>query len=770
MLHKIVRFKALLLRNVFLILLVILSSPLLLLGWYGLTISHDVNDQYKALRLQSTVILLAAEIENLLKSEVGHEATFNLQQSQVKRVLSKIPAGATLHLLNREGALLISSDELSSRTVTRILNIRERLSFSQAKKVLSGTSGVLVNSEGSFASYHPVMINKEKKEYWIVFFRHNQDSYLSERLIAFKSIFISMVILGGFLSGLTWLYYLMRIYRPIRLIVAKNSEKDVKSALIESSLIRDDELGQIMTSRNKMLKNLAKSNNRIENVLNSLYDALFVFSADKQIEIANPAALRLLGLKEEDVLGQSFDFLFNREQEQWISEWKNEEKIPQSMESFETTLMTQDGKSVPVLCSLDILHDETDQFDGIVFVAQDISQLKKDEEQISMLSTVVEQSPISILITDSECKIEYVNPWFLQKTGYTAEEVSGKNPRFLQDDREDSRLNNEIWETVSSGGTWKGELRNKKRSGNFFWGSASVCSIKNKYGKITHYLEVIEDITDRKRMEAALIATNEELETRVLERVAELRAANQHLEEAYEKLKSLDKLKDEFLATVSHELRTPLASILGYADTLAECELPEKERQRFYQILIEESERLSQLIENILDMSTLAAGHVEFLLEDVYLNDQVKRAIESVEGLLFEKNNIKIKHQPTDIQFLGDGDRIIQVLINLLGNAIKFSPENGTISVGVEKRESYFIVSITDEGPGIPQESLQQIFGKFQKVKRDGVEVKGTGLGLTISQRIIDAHSGRIWAENSKEGAIFRFSLPYTLDEIKNYA
>jgi len=236
--------------------------------------------------------------------------------------------------------------------------------------------------------------------------------------------------------------------------------------------------------------------------------------------------------------------------------------------------------------------------------------------------------------------------------------------------------------------------------------------------------------------------------------------AKVHLEKLNKELKKIDLIKDQFLAMISHELRTPLVSIIGYAEMILDCEVKEKDKDRFVNIIVDEASRLSELIDQILDFSAISDGKLNLNLSTVLLKSTITKSVEAVQGLTMDRG-IKIETSLPDLEFVGDADRIIQVLINLLGNAIKFSPDGGIIQVSAKGVTDSFTLQIADEGPGIEEKDKERIFKRFQQAKNNKAAIKGTGLGLTITKGIIEAHHGKIWVENSKEGAVFSFTLPY---------
>jgi len=258
-----------------------------------------------------------------------------------------------------------------------------------------------------------------------------------------------------------------------------------------------------------------------------------------------------------------------------------------------------------------------------------------------------------------------------------------------------------------------------------------------------------------------VIAYSHQLEQKSTELVAataELRAAN-------ERLKELDRLKDDFVSTVTHELRTPLTSIRAFSEILHENpDLDAAERQKFLTIIIQESERLTRLINQVLDLAKLESGRAEWQVGQVDLRAVVENSIDAT-GQLFRAKNVGLDVRlPGDIPAVhADSDRLVQVLINLLSNAVKFvKPGAGRVVVELVSRADALEVRVTDNGPGIAADDQQVIFEKFRQAGDTMTEKpQGTGLGLPISRQIIEHFGGRLWVESAPgRGATFAFSLP----------
>jgi signal transduction histidine kinase len=224
-------------------------------------------------------------------------------------------------------------------------------------------------------------------------------------------------------------------------------------------------------------------------------------------------------------------------------------------------------------------------------------------------------------------------------------------------------------------------------------------------------------------------------------------------------------MKDDFLATVSHELRTPLTSIRSFSEILFDHpDVDEVERARFLGIIVKESERLTRLINQILDLARLESGRMDWRITAVQPREAIEEAIAATSSL-FRDNGITLELDlPADLPRIhADRDRLIQVLLNLLSNAVKFCDKpDARVEVSARATEEGLQVSIADNGPGIAPAALERIFEKFQQGEQArGAKVPGTGLGLPICRQIVEYFGGRIWAESDgRHGASFRFVVP----------
>ena len=252
------------------------------------------------------------------------------------------------------------------------------------------------------------------------------------------------------------------------------------------------------------------------------------------------------------------------------------------------------------------------------------------------------------------------------------------------------------------------------------------------------------------------------MEEKVARRTAELEQANTRLLE-------LDRLRSDFLSTVSHELRTPLTSIRSFSEILLRYEVDDPEKRRkFVAIIASEAERLTRMINDLLDLSRIEAGRLELHPEPLELDAVFARAVGTAQPLMAEKGlQSRVEIEAGLPQVLADADRMHQVLTNLLSNSVKFSPEGGTIRLDGRSQGEFALISVTDQGPGIPADRLEQVFERFHQVRTPQKSHSlGTGLGLTISREIVEKMGGRIWVESELgAGAVFSFTVPLFREE-----
>jgi PAS domain S-box-containing protein len=348
----------------------------------------------------------------------------------------------------------------------------------------------------------------------------------------------------------------------------------------------------------------------------------------------------------------------------------------------------------------------------------------------------------AVIVEDLEGKIRVVNRTAQEMLGYGKEELLGRDLATVLPSSADLRSRIRAGERAASQEmAWNG------KNGQQYEVNLSASSLVDERDQASvGIVYVAHDITKSKQAEERL------------------RNYSHELREANKKLEALDRLKSEFVSTVSHELRTPLTSIKANAELiLIKPALHEEKKHKLLVTINEESDRLSRLINDLLDLSRIEAGTVQWRREEVSLNTVLQLSINAILPLIQNKR-LELKTSIAgSLPFIyGDRDRLVQVMNNLLSNAIKFTAPGGVISITARREEAELVVSVQDTGAGIPAEDIDVIFDKFHR-SRDQVlkQTEGTGLGLTIARQIVEHHGGSIRVLSTYgEGTTMTFTLP----------
>ena len=374
---------------------------------------------------------------------------------------------------------------------------------------------------------------------------------------------------------------------------------------------------------------------------------------------------------------------------------------------------------------------------------REISEHRQTNEKLRKLSRAVEQSASSIVITDTEGIIEHVNPAFCESTGYRFDEAVGQNPRVLKSGEHPPEFYREMWQTISSGRTWKGELVNKHKDGTRYWEYATISPVKDHAQNITHYIAIKDNITERKRIEA------------------ELRQARETAEAA-------NRTKSEFLANMSHEIRTPMNAIIG----LTHLALRTKPAPRLHDYLsktLSSANALLRIINDILDFSKIEAGKLDMENTRFLLNDVINN-LSALIGHAAEDKDIEILFAlDSDVPsvLVGDPVRLGQVLINLTNNAIKFTDTGEIIIavklIGMDVNRVKLSFAVRDTGIGLTRKQVAGLFQPF--VQADATTTRkygGTGLGLTICKYLVEMMNGDISVTSQPgNGSVFTFTAEF---------
>ncbi len=482
---------------------------------------------------------------------------------------------------------------------------------------------------------------------------------------------------------------------------------------------------------------------RYQAIIENTSDAIFL-ATDGRFEFVNPRFKELFGytLDELRAPGVTMLDLVSPESHEWVI--KRLEMVRQGCEPdrfCEFVGLTKDGSKIYCEASTSVVELKGKR--SVLGIIRDKTVERKVQDQLRKLSKVVTQNPLSIVITDDKGRIEYVNPAFSKITGYSQEEVIGKNPRILQSGLTPRETFEDLWTTILSKRVWKGEFINKKKDGSIFYEEAIISPILDESGEITNFVAVKEDITRRKELE---------------ERVRQA-----------QKMEAIGTLA----GGIAHDFNNILMPIMGYAE-LAQNMLPEGSKIKGYiQEIHKATKRAKDLVQQILKVSR----QTPVSQKDVDIVPVVKETLKLLRAALPSTITLEQEISLDRAVIEGDPVDIHQVLMNLCINAQHAMPEGGTLRVelGRESAETpivdthpqlppgeYIKLVVADTGTGIEKSILPKIFDPYFTTKE---REKGTGLGLAVVQGVVNrSHGGiRVKSELGK-GTTFTIFIPVSRD------
>ncbi len=360
----------------------------------------------------------------------------------------------------------------------------------------------------------------------------------------------------------------------------------------------------------------------------------------------------------------------------------------------------------------------------------EIERRRIAEASLQRLSTAVVQAPLTVMIVGTNGLIEYVNPTFTRSTGYLPAEVIGQNPRFLKSGYTSQGEYEKLWKAITSGETWRGEFLTVRKNGTQFWESVTMAPVKDACGKIMSFVCIKEDITGKKQRDNELLA-------------------------AKVKAESGSKAKSDFLTMVSHELRTPLNAVIGFSEFLTmelHGPLGDAHYKEYANRIVEAGRHLLHIVTQIIDLTQVEAGRLD-IRNEIF---EIKQIVDDACSLAKSSKDIQcmnvVTHVEGDMLMEGDQQLIRQVLINIVQNAMIFTPKEGEIEVRVQKGYKNFLEFIvSDNGVGICAEQLQKVLEPFEQAENVMTRTHdGLGLGLPLAKLMTEAHGGALKLESTK--------------------
>ena len=528
---------------------------------------------------------------------------------------------------------------------------------------------------------------------------------------------------------------------------------------------RITELNDLADSMRRMATSVLERESRLlqreeeyREVVEGTDDLIIRAAPDGRLLFVNHTAKRVFGLGPPDCLGQSiFTFIHSDDRKKTRKGVARACKELKSMLTWENRLINSRGNVFLLQWNISIVRDSTNKVQGFTGIARDITEQKVIENQLRKLSLTVEQSPESIVITNLDAEIEYVNQTFVENTGYSWEETIGRNPRILHSGKTPPGTFKSLWDALTCGQTWKGEFFNRRKDGSEYVEFAVITPIRQLNGDITHFVAIKEDITEKKHLARELELHRNHLEELIAIRTLEL-------EQAQKAASSANSAKSAFLANMSHEIRTPMNGILGMANILRSEGVTSKQAKRL-DTIDTSAQHLLSIINDILDLSKIEAG--KFMLEEAPV--AIGSLLTNINSILAERARDKglrllIEAESLPHNLVGDPTRLQQALLNYTTNAIKFTMQGVVTLRALKKMETANEVEVRfeveDTGIGIAPETMSRLFTAFEQADSSMTrKYGGTGLGLAITRRLAELMGGKFGAESTLDvGSTFWFT------------
>jgi PAS domain S-box-containing protein len=536
----------------------------------------------------------------------------------------------------------------------------------------------------------------------------------------------------------------------------------------------------------------------LSEIIEFLPDPTFAVDRDGRVTFWNKALERLTGIPAGDMLGKgdfAYGAAFYGEPTPLLVDYARgalAQPAPRYQVAdlgpgeiiAEVTLTRMPGGVRHVWAKAVALYDEAGQISGAIEAIRDVTDRELRETALrrseAMFRGIVETAHEGVWVFDADYATSFVNRRMADMLGYTPQEMLGRNLSEFLPPESRERANRQQ-DRRRQGQSDVFEQTITRRDGTLLWVLISASPLLDEQGHFSGSLGMFSDLSAVKAVEAELRGHRQRLETEVEERTRELREQALELAEANIRLSELDRLKSAFLSTVSHELRTPLTSILGFAKLigrefsehfkpLAGCDTALTARAKRIAhnlgVVYGEAERLTRLINDVLDLNRIESGNMQWRDQCIDPALVLRQAVHSIEGLLTQRPEISFHFTADDHlpPLFMDPDQLVQVAANLLQNAVKFT-ERGEVALEIRHDDNAVLLTVRDQGVGIPADQLESIFDRFHQVGRGDTivspAIKGTGLGLAICRQIVRHYGGCIWAESTPgHGSAFHVRLP----------
>ena len=481
-------------------------------------------------------------------------------------------------------------------------------------------------------------------------------------------------------------------------------------------------------------------------VVESSDDAIVSKNLDSVIQSWNKAAERLFGFTSEEAVGKSIRMIIPADRQSEEDLVLNEIRAGRPVTHFETIRQRKNGTLVPISLTVSPIYDDNGKVIGASKIARDITERVEAAVMLRRFGAAIESSDDAIVTKNLQSVITSWNPAAERMFGYSEHEAIGRSIRMLIPDDLQGEEDVVLQKIQAGEKVDHYETVRRRKDGSTVNVSLTVSPIRDASGTIVGASKIARDVTERVRMQTvaeSISADNARL-------AAEAQNAN--------------RVKDEFLAVLSHELRTPLNAILGYSRMLRGKMLPEDQIDRGLETIERNSRWLTQIVDDVLDVSRIVSGKIRLDVQPVELPAIVDNAVATVQPAADAKQvRIQTLLDPRVGPISGDPDRLQQVVWNLMSNAVKFTPKGGRVQVRLERVNSHVELIVSDTGIGIHTDFLPLVFERFRQADSGATRASGgLGLGLAIVRHLVEMHGGTVHAasEGEGKGATFTLRLP----------
>jgi PAS domain S-box-containing protein len=487
---------------------------------------------------------------------------------------------------------------------------------------------------------------------------------------------------------------------------------------------------------------------------------LLLRQSDGRILEANPAALNTYGFNRADLLARTIHDLRVAGASPWPCD--RPARLGEHGAMFETVHRRSDGSAIPVE-----VNRQATVIDGVpvfINVIRDITERERSNQQLRLRDAALAAAANGVVIADRAGTIVWVNAAFCIMTGHSAAEAVGQTPRIIKSGAHDAAFYKQMWSVILSGNVWRGHVVNKRKDGSLYDEDMIITPVADSGGEITHFIAIKQDITDRKRAEEELRKQAGELKAREQQNLRLLA----ELKNREEELREDDRRKDEFLAMLAHELRNPLAPIRNIVETPRLCDSAACAWGS--SVVEQEVTHLARLLDDLLDVSRITRDQLQLKTERVLLTDVINTAAKSTRPFIDHNHHqlsVTLSAEPVYVK--ADKVRLVQVFVNLLNNAAKYTRQGGIIRLSAERRGGEAVVSVKDNGNGIAAEKLPYLFDLFYQAGRSYEQTHGgLGIGLTLVKRLVELQGGTVQARSDgiNCGSEFIVRLPVLVEAI----